>query len=468
MNIHRPLIPVGMVFCLLFAFWPESEARSITASHPLPHVSLAMEKPEFWIKKIANPNRLLLTPEEIRRMNENNLKRNDLYLFNVKDLQEELSREEVLALLKEDWDGFVKPGETRYGRTGIPLQKPFWDELVGRLNTEFLKEKNKVLFGLVVKRGDIRVFPSEEQSKDTPGPEAFDRFQHSSLSPGSLIGIYYFSKDNRWAYVQTQFVRGWVDASAIAVAGERSKAAKYLEPEERLVITGSFVKVFQDPSLRHVAFLARMGDSFPRISPPAQGATVDPVYTVQIPLRDGDGRVEFGKGYLPRDGTVHEGFLAYTQENVARQAFKMLHEPYGWGDMFDARDCSRFVMDLFASFGIIMPRNSLYQGRMGKDLGGVGWNSAKSVTRGLDRCIPLATLLRLPGHIMLYLGKHQGRHYAVHNVWGIQKGKPPNGVLEKIGRVEVSDLSLGESGAYGSLLQRIVDVRFIGPNDNFP
>jgi hypothetical protein len=80
----------------------------------------------------------------------------------------------------------------------------------------------------------------------------------------------------------------------------------------------------------------------------------------------------------------------------------------------------------------------------------------------LDRAIPLATLLRLPGHIMLYLGEHNGKYYVIHNIWGIQKGSKFGPVLEKIGKVVVSDLSLGGTGPHGSLLQRITEIQFIG------
>jgi hypothetical protein len=470
MNRSKPLILLFILIFLLLSLpvYSGATSQTITARLPLPHVSPKMEKPPFWINKIKIPGHLLLRPEEIQRMNENNLKRKDLYLFSLNDLQEDLSKEEILAFLKEDWDAFVNPREARYGRDGYPLGKSFWVELKNNLNQESLKERNRVLFGLVVKRSDIRVFPTEEQSRAKPGEDAFDRFQHSSISPGSLMGIYHVSKDNRWAYVQSQFTRGWVQTNAFAIAKERKEALEYQEEKTRLVITGSFVKVFGDPSLRQVVFLAQMGNTFPLISRPAQPQTTESGYIISIPVREDNGQLTFGKGYLPGDGDVREGFLPYTQENVARQAFKMLNEPYGWGDMFEGRDCSRFIMDLFASFGIVMPRNSKFQASVGKNLGEMDRKRIKEKKNVLDRAIPLATVLRLPGHIMLYLGKDHGMYYAIHNIWGIEKGRSSNRVLEKIGKVVVSDLSLGESGPHGSLLQRITDVRFIGANGNSP
>ncbi len=468
-----------LIIILSLTIGLECTPRVLIASHLLPNVSPEMEKPEFWIKKIQNPGRLLLTPEEIEKMNEENLKREDLFLCRVKDLKEEWTKEEILTLLNEDWEGFGRTEEVRYGRYGYPLKESFWNEMKKKLNKESLNERNRMHFGLIVKRTDIRVFPTEELSMSTPANYEFDRFQHSSISPGSLIGIYHFSKDRLWAYVQTSFIRGWVRTTALAIAKEKNEAVDYEEAKERLVITGSFVTVFGNPSLQQISFLAPMGASFPILSLPCTSSApsrynastiqglpgktgiTDPCYIIQIPFREVDGRLSFRKGYIHRDEDVHQGFLPYTQENLARQAFKMLHQPYGWGEMFGARDCSRFIMDTFATFGILMPRNSKLQARVGIGLGQVEGMTIKKKQRVLDRAIPLATTLRLPGHIMLYLGKDKGKYYAIHNIWGIQKTGWFGPVTEKIGKVVVSDLSLGRSGPHQSLLHRITDIQII-------
>jgi cell wall-associated NlpC family hydrolase len=435
--------------------------QGLTASPLLPNVSPAMEKPEFWIKKISNPSRLLLTPEEIRKLNEDNLKKEGFFLCRVKDLKEEWTKEEILALLNEDWEGFGKTDEIRYGRYGVPLEESFWNDLRKNLNREALKEKNQLFFGLVVKRTDVRVFPTEQLSMDTPSSYEFDRFQHSSVSPGSLVGIYHLSQDRLWAYVQTGFIRGWIRTTALAIDKEKSRALEYGEARERLVITGSFVRVFGDPSFHQIIFLAQMGTTFPILSLPNKTGTGDDCYLIQVPFRDAEGGVSMRKGYIYKGEDVRHGFLPYTQGNLARQAFKMLHEPYGWGEMFDARDCSRFIMDIFATFGILMPRNSKLQGKVGIGLGQAEGMMIKEKQRVLDRAIPLATTLRLPGHIMLYLGKEKGKYYAIHNIWGIEKTGSFGPVLEKIGKVVVSDLSLGRSGPRQSLLHRITNIQTV-------
>jgi hypothetical protein len=248
----------------------------------------------------------------------------------------------------------------------------------------------------------------------------------------------------------------------LAVAKERSEIVDYDEAKDRLIITGNFIHVFGSPSLQQTVFLAQMGTSFPIVDLPESSGMAGPYYVIQIPFREIDGKLTFRHAYISRDEDVHRGFLPYTQENLAYQAFKMLHQPYGWGEMFGARDCSRFVMDLFATFGILMPRNSKIQARVGISLGQVEGKSPKEKAKILDRAIPLATTLRLPGHIMLYLGKENGKHYVIHNLWGIQKAGWFGPSVQKIGKTVVSDLSLGKSGPNGSLLDRLTDIQFIG------
>ena len=460
-TVHKSFLVLFFLLLQSFLWTPQA---SIAQSR-LPNVSPEMESADFWIKKIRDPDRLILGADEIRRMNQRNLNNQDLYLFNVREQKQSLTRDELLALFKEDWEGFARPQGTRYGRNGKPLTLSFWNDIDQKLNKESIRENHPLHFGLVVKRTDIRVFPTHDACKIVPDEEGFDVFQHSTISPGSLVGVYHSTNDGLWIYVQSQFVRGWIRARDLAIARDRREALDYDELDQRLVATGSFVKVFADPAGRELAFSAQMGSSFPWVASPNP---IDKYYVVKIPTRETDGRLAFRMGYVSKSEDVHPGFLPFNQQNIARQAFKMLHEPYGWGETDGGRDCSRFIMDLFASFGIVMPRNSKYQAMIGEDLGVREEMRTREKLRFLDQTTPLTTLLRLPGHIMLFLGKHQGRYYAIHSLWSIQKADPSGLVLSKIGRVVVSDLNLGESAPNGSLLDRISDIRSISGRARFP
>ena len=263
-TVHKFLsIPFYLFMVALLGIPQGSIAQS-----RLPNVSQEMERAEFWIKKIRNPERLILRADEIRRMNERNLNNQDLYLFNVKEQKQSLTKDEMLALLKEDWEGFARPEGTRYGRNGKPLTLSFWNDLDQKLNKESIRENHPLHFGLVVKRTDIRVFPTHDACKIVPDEEGFDVFQHSSISPGSLVGVYHFTDDGLWTYVQTYFVRGWIRTRDLAIASDKREALDYDEIDQRLVVTGSFVKVFADPAGHELAFSAQMGSSFPWVASP--------------------------------------------------------------------------------------------------------------------------------------------------------------------------------------------------------
>ena len=460
--VHLTIYIVFLLASILHPLPGLADSTTPPASPALPYVTREMEKADFWVTRIRNPNRVLMDAQAIQRMNEQNLKRQDLWYSDVKELKAEWTREELLALLKEDWQGFGQTSEPRYGRDGRLLSASFWTGLKDNLNQSALPESQRLLSGLITRRTDLRVFPTEERSLNGPSDNGFDRFQHSSVSPGSLVGIYHFSKDQEWAYVQTYFMRGWVRREDVATARDKREALDYAAARNRLLVTGSYVNVFEDPLLQKAAFTAQMGSSFPLLSPEEQKLSPDSYYTLRIPARGVDGELLFKNGYVSRKQDVQIGFLPYTQANVAQQAFKMLHEPYGWGEISGDRDCSRFIMDIFSTFGLLLPRNSKYQAMIGKPLGPPEGKRLAEKKQILDRAVPLATLLRLPGHIMLYLGQQKDRYYVIHDLWGVQRGNRRNPGLEKIGRVVVSDLSLGSSGPSGSLLTRLTDITLIG------
>jgi len=464
MRLHHSSIIIKLTATtIFFLFIPFGFVPQVlSASSRLPNVTPEMERPGFWIRKIKNPTTLLLTAEKIHNMNEENVKRQDLRLCRISDLKEHWSKEEILSLLKEDWEDFGRTEEVRYGKNGSPLGEVFWNKLRNNMNQESVQKNDRMSFALIVKQTDIRVFPTDEPSMNTPNDEEFDRLQHSSISVGSPVGIYHFSQDKKWAYVQTQFIRGWIQTRDMAMAKEKVEVVDYEQAKDRLVVTGNFVTVFGDPSLRQPVFTVQMGDSFPLLGTP--GGSKDPraFYVIHLPSREDRGSLSIRKGYIRAEEDVHRGFLSYHQENLARQAFKMLHHPYGWGDRLGGRDCSRFIMDLFRTFGILMPRNSKEQAMVGVNPGSVEEKAVQEKRKILDQCIPLATTVRLPGHIMLYLGTNQGKHYVIHSIWGIQKSGKASPALQKIGKAVVSDLSLGENGPNRSLLDRVTDIRIIG------
>jgi len=158
---------------------------------------------------------------------------------------------------------------------------------------------------------------------------------------------------------------------------------------------------------------------------------------------------------------------AFTRRELLTAAFAMLREPYGWGGKDGGYDCSRFLLDVFAAFGIDLPRHSARQAMAGTfnvDVSSVEDHNEKrllleaSAQRGI-------VLLHFPGHIMLYLGtSEEGVPMAIHAF--SEYLTPCEGLdvetVNRVDRVAVSDLSLGEGSSRRDFLSRITRLTVLG------
>jgi hypothetical protein len=156
-----------------------------------------------------------------------------------------------------------------------------------------------------------------------------------------------------------------------------------------------------------------------------------------------------------------------TRRAVLTEALSMRGAPYGWAGKDGGYDCSRFLLDLFARFGLELPRHSGRQAMAGTfsvDVSGVEDPNEKrlvmeaSARRGI-------VLLHFPGHIMLYLGTTgEGTPMAIHAFSEFLT--PCEGTeaetVNRVDRVAVSDLSLGAQTSRRDFLSRITRITVIG------
>ncbi|HEX5661225.1 MAG TPA: NlpC/P60 family protein [Polyangiales bacterium] len=155
-----------------------------------------------------------------------------------------------------------------------------------------------------------------------------------------------------------------------------------------------------------------------------------------------------------------------TRHAFLREAFEYLRSPYGWGDENGGRDCSRFVLDVMATFGLGMPRTSVQQSRTGRYTIDVPAGTSDTERLALldtaaERGVVLA---HFPGHILIYLGRDKaGVPRALHSFAEYVVPCPGGGeTLLEVNRVAVSDLSLGAHSSRKSFLERITQLTVFG------
>ena len=158
---------------------------------------------------------------------------------------------------------------------------------------------------------------------------------------------------------------------------------------------------------------------------------------------------------------------AFTRGAVLREAFSMLGAPYGWGGKGGGYDCSRFLLELFGRFGIELPRHSARQALAGTFSVDVSTLEDRNEKRLLLEAAARrgVVLLQFPGHIMLYLGTTEdGTPMAIH-AFSEFLTKCEGTELETVNRVDrvaVSDLSLGEGSSRQDFLSRITRITVLG------
>jgi len=292
---------------------------------------------------------------------------------------------------------------------------------------------------ITVRNTSLRVLPSARPFFLDPARPGegfpFDYFQNTALWLGTPVFITHSSLDRAWYYVETAFANGWVPSEDVALADRgfcqqyRSRTMAALRRDEvSLIGNGRFL------GQTHI------GAIFPLQGRSGRGLSV------MVPVRDEAGRARMVSAEL---GYQQASIMPVplTSRAVAELADGMFGQLYGWGGMFENRDCSSSMRDLFLPFGIWLPRNSSQQAKKGGELislEGLDVASKLGVIRA--KGVPFASLIWLPGHIGLYLGLDgRGEPLLLHNLWGVRTALPDGSEGRAVvGRLVISTLRPGE------------------------
>ncbi len=435
MEMKWLLATAGLVILLMFPLLPSGIAAPVGDGR-LPGVADAMLKADFWLAKLSSPRQVVLEPAGI-------------VAFNRAIVQ-------ALPQVVEDLDGFplavdraslrqwlaaerLPRGQERYS-DGTLLTAGFYDQLERNLNLQAIRDANPVSWGLVVRRRDLRTVPTDAAASEDDESDDFDLFQETAVNIAEPLAVLHRSADGKWLYVQLVNYRGWLRSDDVALAADRQTwQARRALPF--VVITGTKVAPREAVMGKPVAeWRAGMGAKLPFFGMEKEG------YRIEIPRRDAQGGVIWQKAWIHGKADVSVGYLPYTRANILRQAFKMLGEHYGWGGLNEGRDCSSFIMDIYNVFGIRAPRNADQQEAVpGRRIVLRGIGDVASRYALLTQASPGATL-HMRNHVMLYLGEHNGKHYAIHSLGSYGDASRPrsDGSLPRIGvmQIVVGDLDL--------------------------
>lgn len=297
------------------------------------------------------------------------------------------------------------PGKRGYAENLRPWSDVAWEKM--RYNAALEEASGPGRPAIAVRTADLRLAPTvkprfarvEGAGQGWP----FDDFQQSSVAVGTPLMAYHASRDGAWILVQSPMAWGWVQADSVAFADESFCALWKSAPLEAVVREGVSLK-------NGSAFLALA--NIGTVLPVEGGRTL-------VPARGSDASAKIVSVIL-EPGAALPMPQPLTAQAVAAIGDRMMGENYGWGGMYGNRDCSAMMRDLFAPFGIWLPRNSAAQAKFG-DLHSLQGMSASAKIEAIERgAEPFRTLLWLPGHIGLYVGRFEGQPVFFHDIWGVR------------------------------------------------
>ena len=261
---------------------------------------------------------------------------------------------------------------------------------------ENVKDCEKVSRGLIVKRSNLRSFPTDIHFYNSPQTKYLDNIQETELLVNTPVIILHESRDKEWYFILSRTYYGWIRKDTVAIA-TLDDWDYFLNSDDFVIVTAEKIKV-DDTTLD-------MSTRLPFISFNAQE------YEVVLPKSDENGNIKKQKISISQE-KVYPGYVPYTKKNLYIQALKYEGIPYEWGGYTGGVDCSGFISNVFHTFGFQFPRNTSSQN---SSVGKIIDIEDKSISEKLKLIENHpASLLYQKGHVMLYLGKHNDKNYIIH------------------------------------------------------
>ncbi len=410
----------------------------------LTSVTQAQLDPEYWIKKIPDAEEVK-PAEGLKALNQDTyaIVRDQVDIFKISSRK---SGSKIREFLQHQYD--TLKGRKLFGVDDEYFQPEFFERLI-KPNEQLdqIPERIDVKWGAALTPASVRALPTDVKMLEQKQDIEFDQLQFTRLKIWTPVAVYHTSADGQWYFIQAPYARGWVRVRDIALFDDRKKLEKYVRSKKFLVVTGESVAVYADEIFDQKIAKPSMGTVFP-----LAGKT-DNALVVWMP--------DLKKGYLDLKADVHEGFLPFSKANIIRQAFKLLAARYGWGGTYFGRDCSGFTQDVFLSVGVDMPRGSKEQSFVGTQLGHFEYKGDTAAKKQLlDNAAPGITILRMPHHMMIFLGRENGQYYVIHSTWA-ERYSMTSDAKNRINQVVVSDLSLNGRSYLGPLFDRIISANEI-------
>ena len=343
-----------------------------------------------------------------------------------------------------------------YGENLELLKQEFFDEMYENANFDSYGTLNKK--AITLKHTDIRAFPTIRPLLKDPTAAGegfpFDYLQNSSIYANKPLFISHYSKDREWVYAFSSFTSGWIRANEIVFIEEDH--VKQWQEAQQIFLTKEDISLYSLDG--DFLFKSKIGMMLALIDENEDFYTALAI-SVHKHNKPYFIKLKIAKNIASKDVLELNGS---NLESIISQVFK---SNYGWGGMYGQRDCSSSLRDIFAPFGIWLPRNSFVQSKVGKVISLGDLSDEEKIALIKEKAVPFQTFIYKKGHIVLYLGTYNDDVVVFHNTWGIKTMKDGVDGRIVIGKAVISTLRLGSHQKHydknGEILKNLKSMNII-------
>ncbi|EQB34454.1 hypothetical protein M947_10635 [Sulfurimonas hongkongensis] len=309
------------------------------------------------------------------------------------------------------WPLRVYGVKNSYAENFHPISQEFFDEM--QENSNFDEYGSLNANAITLRHVDMRIFPTSKPLLKDPNLAGegfpFDYLQNSTLGANKPLFVSHYSKDREWLYAFSSFASGWIRSSEVVFLNKKhtdawQKAQQIFFIKDKQAIydsEGNFL--FSSKLGTLLALISEEEDYFIALAISS--------YKNSKPLFE---RVKISKTIAKKE------VLDLDRDSLRAVMSEVFKDNYGWGGMYGQRDCSSMLRDMFAPFGIWLPRNSKEQARIGEVISLENLSDDEKIYTIIEKAIPFETLLYISGHIVLYVGLFDDEIIVFHNTWGVK------------------------------------------------
>ncbi len=357
-------------------------------------------------------------------------KKYERYYFNIwNDTKPRESLEDI------KWPFYSYKAGNSYGENFQLLKQEFFDEMLNEANFDEFATLNAN--AITIRPVNIRAFPTLRPLLRDPSIAGegfpFDYLQNSTLHANKPVFISHYSKDREWVYLFSSFTSGWVKSSEIVFLSKEHTNA--WQKAQQVFLIKENIPIYDADS--NFLFHSKIGMMLALISED------DKNFIVLAVSSYGNSKPMFKSVKISKE-IARKDALSLDRDALSNIMSEIFKTNYGWGGMYEQRDCSSTLRDMYAPFGIWLPRNSSQQAKVGKIIKLENLSDEEKISLIKEKAVPFQTLLYKKGHIVLYVGTINGEIIIFHNTWGIKTIKNNIEGRVVVGKTIFSTLRFGK------------------------